>query len=96
MRIEIEIPIEQYNEVVYENVDKLRDVVKNGTVITDGQWVVHEENFNVLGYATTGGVKCSKCGYKTHNKLHMMLGSCPFKYCPGCGSKMSNVAKEEE
>ena len=52
-----------------------------------GQWIKHEEKFNALGIAVTGGVKCSICGYTTHNKLHMEIG-CPFKFCPYCGADM--------
>ena len=52
-----------------------------------GHWIIHEEQFNALGIAVKGGVKCSECGYTTHNKLHMDIG-CPYKYCPNCGAKM--------
>ena len=33
MKIVIDIPIEHYNEIVYEDVEKLREVIKNGKVL---------------------------------------------------------------
>ena len=58
-----------------------------------GHWITHEEQFNALGIAIKGGVKCSECGYTTHNKLHMEIG-CPYKYCPNCGVRMIEERSE--
>lgn len=33
MQIVIDIPTEQYNNIVYEDVDRLRECIKNGTVL---------------------------------------------------------------
>lgn len=53
-----------------------------------GHWIKHNESITLLtGTTITGGVVCSECGYKTHNKTHVIIG-CPYKYCPNCGSKM--------
>ena len=60
-----------------------------------GHWITHEEKFNTLGIAVKGGVKCSECGYTTHNTLHMELG-CPFKFCPNCGAKMIDLQESED
>lgn len=60
-----------------------------------GNWITHEEKFNALGMAVKGGVKCSECGYTTHNTLHMELG-CPFKFCPNCGAKMIDLQESED
>ena len=53
-----------------------------------GHWITHHEGMTLLtGETATGGVVCSECGYKTHNKAHVLIG-CPYKYCPDCGAKM--------
>ena len=70
--------------------NEMRDLVWFLTTLkqeSTGHWIIHEEQFNALGIAVKGGVKCSECGYTTHNKLHMDIG-CPYKYCPNCGAKM--------
>lgn len=36
MQIVIDIPIEQYNEIVYNDVNKLREIIKNGTPLPKG------------------------------------------------------------
>lgn len=54
-----------------------------------GYWICHKEVFNAFGVAVSG-VKCSECGYTTHNKLHVEIG-CPFKFCPNCGADMKRV-----
>lgn len=59
-----------------------------------GHWICHEEEFNALGVAVKGGVKCSECGYTTHNKLHMEIG-CPFKFCPNCGADMRKEGEQK-
>ena len=42
-----------------------------------GNWIKHNESMTLLTGATiTGGVICSECGYKTHNKAHVIVG-CP-------------------
>lgn len=73
-----------------EEVKKLQSVTEPKT----GHWITHEEQFNALGMAVKGGVKCSECGYTTHNKLHMEIG-CPYKFCPDCGCRMVETQKEE-
>ena len=35
MQIVINIPTEQYNNIVYEDIDKLRECIKNGTVLLE-------------------------------------------------------------
>lgn len=35
MKIVIDIPIEQYNEIVYNDIDKLRKIIKNGIPLDD-------------------------------------------------------------
>ena len=39
MKVVIDIPTEQYNNIVYEDVDKLRECIKNGTVVNDDEWM---------------------------------------------------------
>lgn len=54
-----------------------------------GHWITHNESITLLtGETATGGVICSECGFKTHNKAHVVFG-CPFKYCPNCGVKIA-------
>lgn len=58
-----------------------------------GHWITHHESTALLtGETATGGVICSECGYKTHNKAHVLIG-CPYKYCPNCGAKMAEGGK---
>lgn len=58
-----------------------------------GRWVKHNESTQLLYGESKGGVKCSECGYTTHNKMHVLVG-CPWKYCPNCGAKMEGAAYE--
>ena len=56
-----------------------------------GHWIKHDEIFTfITGETATGGVVCSECGHKTHNKLHVSVG-CPYNYCPHCGARMAYV-----
>ena len=43
MQIVIEIPIEQYISIVYEDIDKLRKCVKNGTILTKCEDAISRE-----------------------------------------------------
>jgi len=53
-----------------------------------GHWIIHDESITLpTGGTATGGVICSECGYKTHNKGHAIVG-CPYNYCPSCGARM--------
>ena len=44
MPIVIDIPIEQYNEIVYNDVDKLREIIKNGTPLPKGHGKLIDSN----------------------------------------------------
>ena len=56
--------------------------------VRHGRWIVHHEKITFpTGEKSSGGMLCSECGYKTHNKMHVMFG-CPFKHCPNCGADM--------
>ena len=69
--------------------ERLRELPPEVIVpVQHGRWIVHHEKLTFLtGEASSGGVLCSRCGWKTHNKMHVLLG-CPFKYCPNCGADM--------
>lgn len=60
-----------------------------------GRWITHHEKVALLNGEAYGGVYCSECEYKTHNKLHLILG-CPFKYCPNCGARMDGKGNGNE
>ena len=61
-----------------------------------GRWITHEESITLLtGETVTGGVVCSECGYKTHNKAHVIIG-CPYKFCQNCGADMRGADTESE
>lgn len=34
------------------------------------------------------GVMCSKCGFKTYNKMHAIFGDTSWNFCPYCGANM--------
>ena len=56
--------------------------------VVRGKWIKHNEvKVFINGESSTGGVMCSACGYKTHNKAHTQIG-CPFNFCPNCGAEM--------
>ena len=56
--------------------------------VVRGKWIKHNEvKVFINGESSTGGVMCSACGYKTHNKAHTQIG-CPFNFCPNCGADM--------
>ena len=75
---------------LFEDVERVDAVpVRHGRLIT------HHEKVALLNGEAFGGVYCSECGYKTHNKLHLILG-CPFKYCPNCGAKMDGKGNGNE
>ena len=63
--------------------------------VRHGRWITHHEKVALLNGEAFGGVYCSECGYKTHNKLHVILG-CPFKYCPNCGARMDGKGNGNE
>ena len=63
--------------------------------VRHGRWITHHEKVALLNGEAFGGVYCSECGYKTHNKLHVILG-CPFKYCPHCGARMDGKGNGNE
>lgn len=63
--------------------------------VRHGRWITHHEKVALLNGEAFGGVYCSECGYKTHNKLHVILG-CPFKYCPNCGARMDGKGNGDE
>lgn len=53
MELVIDIPTEQYNNIVYEDVDRLRECIKNGTVLpknhgrlidADALWDLYHDN----------------------------------------------------
>jgi len=60
-----------------------------------GHWITHEESITLLtGRTASGGVICSECGYKTHNRAHVVVG-CPYRFCPGCGTEMVEPQESE-
>lgn len=63
--------------------------------VRHGRWITHHEKVALLNGEAFGGVYCSECGYKTHNRLHVILG-CPFKYCPNCGARMDGKGNGNE
>ena len=63
--------------------------------VRHGRWITHHEKVALLNGEAFGGVYCSECGFKTHNKLHVILG-CPFKYCPHCGARMDGKGNGDE
>ena len=44
IKIVVDIPTEQYNNIVYEDIDKLRECIKNGTVVNDDEWMKKADN----------------------------------------------------
>lgn len=59
-----------------------------------GEWVRHyDKQFLIDPDMCRGGVRCTSCGYKTYNKMHLILG-CKFKYCPNCGAYMRKDKKK--
>ena len=61
-----------------------------------GHWIIHDESITLpTGGTATGGVICSECGYKTHNKGHAIIG-CPYNYCPNCGCRMVEPQESED
>ena len=54
----------------------------------NGKWIPNEDEKGK-------GVKCSLCGYATHNKLHYLY-ECAFNYCPNCGADMRDMRGEED
>ena len=72
-------------EVVLQNIDDMPTV--DAVPARHGRWITHHEKVALLNGEASGGVYCSECEYKTHNKLHLILG-CPFKYCPNCCARM--------
>lgn len=59
-----------------------------------GEWIPHSEMCTFPGSELTssGGVMCSSCGFKTHNRMHKLIG-CPYNYCPICGTAMRKKNK---
>lgn len=53
----------------------------------NGKWIPHHDEVMLFDGMSMGGMACSVCGWKTHNKMHLIFG-CPYKYCPNCGSQM--------
>ena len=59
-----------------------------------GEWIPHSEMYTFQGTELTssGGVICSSCGFRTHNRMHKLIG-CPYNYCPICGTAMRKKNK---
>ena len=59
-----------------------------------GEWIPHSEMYTFPGTELTssGGVICSSCGFRTHNRMHKLIG-CPYNYCPICGTAMRKKNK---
>lgn len=82
--------LNEHSKEVYTEVKAMLKALPPEVIVPvrQGRWIVHHEKLTFLtGEASSGGVLCSKCGWKTHNKMHVLLG-CPFKYCPNCGADM--------
>lgn len=88
-------PDYELKDSIYDMTKKIHKLPSVTPQSKTGHWITHEEKFNTLGIAVKGGVKCSECGYTTHNTLHMELG-CPFKFCPNCGAKMIDLQESED
>ena len=56
-----------------------------------GKWIPHHEENPLDG--SRGGVICSNCGWKTHNKMHLLMG-CSYRFCPNCGYRMEGDDSE--
>lgn len=52
-----------------------------------GEWIPHHDKVMLFDGMSMGGMACSVCRWKTHNKMHLIFG-CPYKYCPNCGAQM--------
>lgn len=52
-----------------------------------GKWILHYDEMMLLDGTSISGVACSKCGWKTYNKIHRLI-ACPYNFCPNCGADM--------
>ena len=89
-----------FEQVMWERdvaIDQLKELGYGfGEKPRTGHWIIHDESIILpTGKTATGGVICSECGYKTHNKGHAIIG-CPYNYCPSCGARMVEPQESEE